>query len=63
MTQQMEQKNKKNHKEHRDELAELFAETQRHLEAGKELAGKDGALQPLLKKLLEASLEGEIDAH
>ena len=59
----MEQKNKKNHKEHRDELAELFAETQRHLEAGKELAGKDGALQPLLKKLLEASLEGEIDAH
>ncbi|GFQ79655.1 uncharacterized protein TNCT_330531 [Trichonephila clavata] len=30
---------------------------------GKPLTGRDGALTPLIKKLLEASLEGEIESH
>lgn len=30
---------------------------------GKPLTGKDGALTPLIKKLLEASLEGEMAHH
>lgn len=33
------------------------------LRAGKPLTGKDGVFTPLLKKVLEASLEGELDAH
>ncbi|RDD34553.1 Transposase [Wolbachia endosymbiont of Cylisticus convexus] len=30
---------------------------------GRALTGKNGALMPLIKKLLEASLEGEIENH
>lgn len=30
---------------------------------GRSLTGKGGALTPLIKKLLEASLEGEIESH
>ncbi len=30
---------------------------------GRPLTGRDGALTPLIKKLLEASLEGEIENH
>jgi transposase-like protein len=33
------------------------------LRAGKPFTGKDGVFTPLLKKILEASLEGEMDAH
>ena len=33
------------------------------LKQGEELSGKDGVLAPLIKKLLEASLEGELNAH
>lgn len=33
------------------------------LRAGKPITGKDGVFTPLLKKILEASLEGEMDAH
>ena len=33
------------------------------LRAGKPVTGKDGVFTPLLKKILEASLEGEMDAH
>lgn len=33
------------------------------LKQGKSLEGKDGILAPLLKRLLNASLEGELDAH
>ena len=33
------------------------------LRAGKPLTGRDGVFTPLLKKVLEASLEGELDAH
>jgi putative transposase len=33
------------------------------LNSGKELGGKDGVLGPMLKRLLEAAMEGEMDAH
>ena len=33
------------------------------IKAGKPLSGKDGLLTPLLKEVIEASLEGELDAH
>jgi transposase-like protein len=33
------------------------------LKSGKELGGKDGVLGPMLKRLLEAAMEGELDAH
>ena len=33
------------------------------LKAGKPLLGKDGAFAPLLESILNAALEGEMDAH
>jgi putative transposase len=33
------------------------------LKSGKSLEGKNGILAPLIKRLVEASLEGELDAH
>lgn len=33
------------------------------LKSGKPMVGKDGVFTPLLKRLIEASLEGELDAH
>lgn len=33
------------------------------LQVGKPLTGKDGVLAPLLENLLNAALEGEMDAH
>jgi transposase-like protein len=33
------------------------------IKAGKPLSGKDGLLTPLIKELLEAALEGEIEGH
>ena len=33
------------------------------LKAGKSLLGKDGAFAPLLESILNAALEGEMDAH
>ncbi len=38
-------------------------EALRQLKAGKGLEGKDGVLAPLIKRLVEAGLEGELDAH
>lgn len=45
------------------EAQELFNEALESLKSGKSLEGKDGALTPLIKRLIEASLEGELDAH
>jgi len=43
---------------------ELFArQAAERLKAGEELSGKDGILAPLIKRIVEASLEGELDAH
>ena len=33
------------------------------LKSGKPMVGRDGVFTPLLKRLIEASLEGELDAH
>ena len=33
------------------------------IKGGADLLGKDGALMPLIKKLMEAALEGEMDSH
>ena len=33
------------------------------LKAGRPFLGKDGTITPLLKRILEASLEGEVEAH
>lgn len=42
---------------------QLFNDALKALQSGKSLEGADGALTPLIKKLVEASLEGEMDAH
>lgn len=42
---------------------ELGAQVLEELKAGKPLFGKDGALTPLLENIINAALEGEMDAH
>ena len=42
---------------------ELFNDALSALNSGKPLEGKDGALTPLIKRLIEASMEGEMDSH
>lgn len=42
---------------------EFEAEAIARLKSGESLTGKDGILTPLIKQIIEASLEGEIDAH
>ena len=46
-----------------EELQELFSDAIDELKKGKRLEGQDGAVTPLLKKLIETSLDGEADAH
>ena len=45
------------------ELSEFEEEAIARLKNGEELGGKDGILAPMIKRILEASLEGELDAH
>lgn len=43
---------------------EAFArQAAERLQSGEELSGKDGVLAPLIKQIIEASLEGELTAH
>lgn len=42
---------------------EFEDEAVNQLRAGRPLEGKDGVLAPLIKRLIEASLAGELDAH
>ncbi len=42
---------------------EFEAEAIARLKSGESLTGKDGILTPLIKQIIEASLEGELDAH
>ncbi len=44
-------------------LQELFEGLSPELSSGKPLTGKGGVFTPLLKQIIEASLEGEMDAH
>src|SRR5687767_2505452 len=46
-----------------NEFEELRKKAVAQLKSGKSLFGKDGAFAPMLKELLEATLEGEMDAH
>ena len=47
----------------KEELEKLFEEALESLKKGKKLEGADGAVTPLIKRLIEASLDGEMDAH
>lgn len=47
----------------KSEADELFEAALEALKSGKPFSGKDGAITPMLKRLIEASLEGEADAH
>jgi putative transposase len=42
---------------------EFKTEALAQLKSGQPLTGKDGALTPLIKSLLEPALEGEMEAH
>ena len=50
-------------KKEKKNAEELLSEALSALNSGKPLEGKDGVLTPLIKHLLEASMEGEMDAH
>ena len=54
----MEEKNKKGF-----DFRKFEAEAIEQLRSGKKLEGKDGVLAPLIKQLVEASLDGEMNAH
>lgn len=45
------------------EFNELRAQVLESIKAGKPLFGKDGAFAPLLENIINAALEGEMDAH
>lgn len=45
------------------DLDEFIKKAGEELRSGKPLTGADGVFTPLLKKILEASLEGELDEH
>lgn len=49
--------------ERNQEFTKLFEEALISLKTGKKLEGRDGAMTPLIKRLLEATMEGEMDAH
>ena len=44
------------------DYAAFEAEALKQLQSGGKLEGRDGVLAPLLKRLLEASLSGELDS-
>ncbi|BCA94642.1 hypothetical protein TUM19329_10030 [Legionella antarctica] len=48
--------------EHFD-FSQFQAEAIEQLKLGQSLTGKGGILTPLIKKILEAALEGEMDSH
>lgn len=47
----------------KNQVDDLIAELSKGLLEGKPLTGQGGVFTPLLKKVIEASLEGEMDAH
>ena len=50
-------------KEEKKDANALFSDALKALQSGEPLEGSDGALTPLIKRLVEASLEGGMDAH
>lgn len=53
----------KNTDKSRKDLEQLFEEALDKLKTTKKLEGLDGAFTPILKRLLEATMEGEMDSH
>lgn len=53
----------KKKKPSKEELEILFEDALKTLKETKTLEGADGAMTPLIKRILEVSLEGEMDAH
>jgi transposase-like protein len=53
----------KEEKQENFDYANFEKEAIEKLKNGTELGGKDGVLAPMLKRLLEAAMEGELDAH
>ncbi|MBA3537855.1 MAG: IS256 family transposase [Tatlockia sp.] len=45
------------------DFSQFQTEAIEQLKLGQSLTGKDGVLTPLIKKILEAALEGEMDSH
>jgi putative transposase len=45
------------------DLTTLIEQLSAELRSGKSLTGANGVFTPLMKKVIEASLEGELDAH
>ena len=56
-------KMEKNEKSKKFSYQEFEQEALKQLRSGAPLEGKDGVLAPLIKRLVEASLDGELDAH
>ena len=50
-------------KKKKNDFEALVAELAKGVSSGQSLTGKDGVFTPLLKRVIEASLEGEIEAH
>ncbi len=53
----------KTKKEHGQELEKLFYEALETFKTTRKLEGADGAMTPLIKRLLELSMEGEMEHH
>jgi hypothetical protein len=49
--------------ENKFDFEEFSKELAAQIQGGKPLTGPDGAFTPLLKKVIEAALEGELDQH
>ena len=45
------------------DFSQFQKEAIERLKSGQSLTGKDGILTPLIKEIIEASLEGEMDFH
>ena len=45
------------------DFSEIKARAIEDLKAGKSLLGSEGTLTPLVKQIIEGSLEGELEAH
>jgi transposase-like protein len=50
-------------KEEKFDFEEFVRQAGNQLRSGRPLTGKDGVFTPLIKRILEASLEGELDDH
>jgi len=56
-----QRRSKKNNRQ--SELSDFEKEAVEKLLNGDKLGGKDGILAPLIKRIVEASIEGELDDH